>query len=522
MRLKFLPGLTILAVLLSRTETRAQIAPVRSFRTEMGQLVNGSATPVSNTVTDVAVSGSAIWLGTGKGLSRSTDAGLTWRNYYGSNEFGDEDVSAIALHNNEVWVATAHDTTIQGVDYPKGSGLRYSTDRGETWSVIPQPKDPYNVDTLYYNARSRIRTLGITTDVNNITYDIAATDSAVWIASYAGMARKSTDHGQTWQVVILPPDNLNSISPTDSLVFDVSPVAGTLGLGGNLNHRVFSVYAESWSTVWIGTAGGINRTTDGGVSWEKFNHQNELSPISGNFVVALRMQNYRGHSIMWAGTRNAEDSSEHEGVSFSSDSGSTWKTSLTGEFCHNVGFKDSIVYVVTDDGIYRSSDLGKSWTLSGTIYDANSNQRITSTQFYGVDRQGENIWFGGADGTVYTQDNTANPFGSSWTILRASQPLASTKSTYAYPNPFSPQNEAVRVHYPLPNGGAKVTVRVFDFGMALVRTVVSNLFRSGANEFDEIWDGRDDRGRQVSNGVYFYQVVVGNNDPLWGKILVLQ
>ena len=88
----------------------------------------------------------------------------------------------------------------------------------------------------------------MTTNVNNITYDIAATDSAVWIVSYAGMARKSTDKGKTWQVVIIPPDNLDSISPTDSLSFDVSPVAGSFGLTGNLNHRAFSVYAENWST----------------------------------------------------------------------------------------------------------------------------------------------------------------------------------------------------------------------------------------------------------------------------------
>ena len=40
--------------------------------------------------------------------------------------------------------------------------------------------------------------------------------------------------------------------------------------------------------VWIGTAGGINKTTDGGQSWVKFNHTNEASPISGNFVVALQ------------------------------------------------------------------------------------------------------------------------------------------------------------------------------------------------------------------------------------------
>ena len=508
-------------IIASLCAVNAQTSVPTSFRLQKVQSISSSVAPLSNSVTDVVVSGSTIWLGTGKGLSRSTDAGVTWRNYYGDPSFGEEDVSAIALLGNEVWVATAHTTTVDGVDYPEGSGLRYSSDRGESWSVIPQPKDSYNVDTLFYNSKSFIRALGITTGIDNITYDIAATDSAVWIASYAGMARKSTDKGKSWQVVIIPPDNRNSISPADSLKFDVSPVSGNLGLVGNLNHRAFSVYAENWSNVWIGTAGGINKTTDGGKSWVKFNHQNQTAPITGNFVVALRMQSFGGRSIMWAGTR-ATDTSETQGVSFSADSGASWKTSLIGEFCHNIGFKNSIAYVVTDDGIYRSPDDGKTWSLSGTIYDVHSKQRITSTQFYGVDNQDENVWFGGQDGTVYTQDNSTSPFGSSWTILHAAQPLPSVRSTYAYPNPFSPNFEFVRLHYAVVNGSSRVTIRIFDFGMNLVRTVISDVFRTGSTEFDEIWDGRDDKGRQVSNGPYFYEVVVGNNDPLWGKILVLQ
>ena len=349
----FLP-LILLSSLFSAVIAEGQLLREGSFKLDRTTSIPSSTTPVSNGITDILVSGTTIWLGTGKGLSRSTDGGLTWTNYYGQAAFGEEDVSAIAIHNSEVWVATAHDTTAaDGSDHPVGSGLRYSSDWGETWTVIPQPRDFQNIDTLHYG-KNTLLALGVTTDVENITFDIAATDSAVWIASKAGMTRKSNDKGKTWQVVIIPPDNLDSISPTDSLSFDVSPVSGNLGLKGSYNHEAFSVYAENWSHVWIGTAGGINKTTDGGQSWVKYNHINEVSPISGDFVVALNKQSFASHAIMWAATVNANDSTEKRGVSFSADSGQTWKTTLIGQFCHNLGFKDSIVYAVTNDGIFRS------------------------------------------------------------------------------------------------------------------------------------------------------------------------
>ena len=522
MRLTFLGICVVCAGIWMSFVSQAQLLNSNSFKLEQTTSSSTSVVPLSNSVTDIVIAGSTIWLGTGKGLSRSTDAGATWRNYWGSPEFGEEDVSAITIHVDEVWVATAHSTTVDGNTLPEGSGIRYSPDQGETWKVIPQPRDTKSIDTLFYNAKSTIRALGVTTNINNITYDIAATDSAVWISSYAGMARKSTDKGQTWQVVIIPPDQLDGINPNDSLVFDVAPVSGNLGLIGSLNHRAFSVYAESWSNVWIGTAGGINKTTDGGRSWVKYNHSNQNSPISGNFVVALRKQSFAGRSVMWAGTVNAEGPDEKRGVSISADAGATWKTSLIGEFCHNLGFKDSIAYAVTDDGIFRSSDLGTTWSESGTIYDTKSKQRITSSQFYAVDTRGDDIWFGGSDGTAHTADNAASPFGFSWSVSHAAQPLPSQSSTYAYPNPFSPDDEVVRVHYAVGNRLAKVTIRIFDFGMNLVRTLISNANRSGTSEFDEIWDGRDDNRRQVANGPYFYEVVVGNDDPIWGKILVIQ
>jgi hypothetical protein len=132
------------------------------------------------------------------------------------------------------------------------------------------------------------------------------------------------------------------------------------------------------------------------------------------------------------------------------------------------------------------------------------------------------VYCGTGDGLVTTIDNAAHPFGESWEVQRAYRPVGVTATTYAYPNPFSPDQEIVRLHYSTGGAAASVTIELFDFGMNRVRTVVKDAQRSGTQECDEIWDGRDDAKNQVTNGVYFYRVVLNGGDPIWGKVMVLE
>jgi hypothetical protein len=478
--------------------------------------------PPSNSASDILVERDTIWFGTDKGLSQSIDGGMSFKNFANNPPFDSKGTSAIAMNDRIIWVAIATSFTQDNQSIPQGSGLDFSTDRGATWNYIPQPVDAGLIDTIQYGI-NRIKTLDVTTTANNITYDLAVTSSTVWAANFAGMLRKSIDDGATWQRVVLPPDvGADSISPNDTLDFDLSPASGKAGLRENLNHRVFSVFASNDSTIWVGTAGGINKSKDGGISWRKFSHQNQAAPISGNFVVAINEQRVGSSRILWAATVNAEASDEQRGVSYSSDGGLTWNTTLLGEFAHNIAIKDSIVYVATDAGLFRSSDYGNSWIKNGTVSDPTNTQRFSSTALYAVGTQGDNVWIAGPDGIAFTFDSPASPFGAVWRVFRTYSPVGTSPKTYSYPLPFSPGQGVVRIHYGLQGHDAPVTIRIFDFAMHPVKTLLQSATRSATIEQNETWDGLDNRNRRVANGVYFYSVQVGGLDPAWGKILVIQ
>jgi flagellar hook assembly protein FlgD len=53
-------------------------------------------------------------------------------------------------------------------------------------------------------------------------------------------------------------------------------------------------------------------------------------------------------------------------------------------------------------------------------------------------------------------------------------------------------------------GGVHTTLRIYDSNGRLVRTVVDAMLAPKEHSVD--WDGRDDHGRRVSGGVYFYRL----------------
>ncbi|MGE5806405.1 MAG: hypothetical protein ACM34M_11475 [Ignavibacteria bacterium] len=486
--------------------------------------------PASNSISDIVTESDNVWLGTSNGISLSTDRGASWTNFYQTEAFGTESISALAydIYTNTIWTATAHSVDRDNQSLPEGSGLRFSSDGGVTWNTINQPVDLPGDSTIVYGINNgvdlpRVRAIPVTVTIQNLIYDIAFTPNTIWIASFAAGLRKSTNSGQTWERVLLPSDSVNQITPNDTIKFPLLPATGSFGTG-SLNHRVFSVISTNDSTLYVGTANGINKSTDGGVSWRKFNHLNQENPVSGNFVVALGYNST--DNVLWGASWKAEHESEYYGVSASTDGGENWKVYLKDERAHNFGFKGTSTIAATDNGAFRTLNKGTSWILPSSIVDEETNLSIRTNIFYSAASEGNDIWLGSSDGLAKLTE-TGGPWTGTWKVYFASQPGISAEEHFVYPNPFSPRIDAGGLKFKYSTNGKleNVTIRIFNFGMHYIRTIIQNAQRNldgVTNPDPQVWDGKDDAGNTVPNGVYFYRIELGDGDPLYGKILVLQ
>jgi len=480
------------------------------------------AKPPSNSASHGTSRADSVWFGTSGGLTRTVNTGSSWKHFRADDAFQPHGIFSVHLGTSAVWTSTGYRKETTAGSQQAGSGYTYSRDGGETWTYIEQPMDDFDVDTLDYGD-NRIPTLGITTDAANITFSISSFRDKVWTASFAGGLRTSNDFGETWEKVILPPDDLNFIHPDSTLDFALSPSAGQLIPEGHLNHRVFSVHVAADSSIWAGSANGINMSRDGGMSWRKFNHQNQINGILGNWVIKIADQILPDGTIrIWTTNWRAEDPDEMYGVSYTDDHGQSWTNVLHGIQAYDFAFRGGTVYVATEDGVKRSDDGGRTWEGSGSIVDTETRQRFITREVLSVATSSDHLWVGTSEGIARTEDYAGSRFGYEWKIFRTFEEVVGTGGTYAYPNPFSPSFTETRIHYDTNGVDADITIEIFDFGMNSVRTLIRNAHRSGNQEHDEIWNGKDNTNRIVPNGVYFYRILINGNEERWGKIMVLR
>ncbi|MEJ2628990.1 MAG: hypothetical protein P8078_10580, partial [bacterium] len=101
--------------------------------------------------------------------------GEHWKIFTQEDGLGKGGISALAYRKGKLWAATSYSVyDYKGEIKPAGSGIGYTEDGGDSWQWFAQPVDPE--DITEYSPTTSVR--------QNIIYDIALTDSTVWIASF--------------------------------------------------------------------------------------------------------------------------------------------------------------------------------------------------------------------------------------------------------------------------------------------------------------------------------------------------
>jgi len=89
-------------------------------------------------------------------------------------------------------------------------------------------------------------------------------------------------------------------------------------------------------------------------------------------------------------------------------------------------------------------------------------------------------------------------------------------STRNFPNPFNPETT---IQFSIGNV-ENVIINVYNVRGQRVRTLLDGSTEFEAGYHYVVWNGRDDSGRQVGSGVYFYRLVAGENTAVRRMLLL--
>lgn len=120
-----------------------------------------------------------------------------------------------------------------------------------------------------------------------------------------------------------------------------------------------------------------------------------------------------------------------------------------------------------------------------------------------------------SSGVVVLGSLCSAPFSAGALVEMVAGPALGMTLRGAYPNPT---RGAAAIHFNLDQGGADVSVRIFDVAGRLVRALPARYFGPGEQHLH--WDGADDRGQGVSTGMYFARVDADGKFVETAKILV--
>jgi hypothetical protein len=512
---------------------------------------------------DLVFTHQALWAAAGdSGLFRSTSnpLGDTW-----TRVFVDTLVQSPGAAANRVY-SLAYDS-LNGTLYVGTRNGVYRLTLGAADNVVAREPALYAYTAGDTTRAAVVRSLGVFYGQGNRLLLWAATHPEPGDPLQRSASLFSNDSGVTWQTVhrdllpwgfaylrdtvyaatqggllVVPLESGQYVSDTVVRVFET--VQGRTDSTELV--PAFRAVATIRDTLFLGGDAGWARRRPGNLDWEvthfiprdsvdllqatKFVSGDAIdSGISGNFVIALNIQQYGGTRTVWASTRPVS-SPQFLAVSKSTDDGRTWTWSLTEKITWNIASYRQHVWAATSEGLFHTTDGGAQWTAVPVTDAQSGSSFLGGVEVLSVRQLDDSIVLvGSEDGLARSTD-----LGASWSITRSFVGLGTAAAggedvdVYASPVPFSPSTSTrLRVHYK-PEQDGPVTIEVFDFAMQKVATLLDGEYRAGrpgadpfgTNHYYEEWDATNDNGQPVATGVYFFRVE-SSDGTRWGKLVIL-
>ena len=471
-----------------------------------------------NGISNMAAIGDSLWIG--PGLTYRIGFENQWTIPTGADSVteGRGRLFSIALAPDTIYAGLGFSKeTPQGGSVQTALGYYRSVNGGSAWDFIPFPTEPEDEDSLIYGG-TLIGKVPVVVPEQSPPFDVAFRGDALFSANWASGILRSLDFGETWERLLLPPSTVDQLVPEDVPDFIFDPRQDNNFLG-------FGLEITSNGEVWLGTAGGLNISDNAltapvdSVRWRRISYRPVFENLLSNWIIEIEENPATG--TVWLTNWVANANQGVFGVTSTSDGGNTFRQHLEGIRVFDIAFSNGSVFAASNQGLFTSDDGGDTWQLFSDIRSPNTFIK-RSAEILSLATTNERLFVGTSDGLASTPDG-----GQTWAIERVNFPLdgenqfqddAPEVDAYAYPNPFSRiQHELVRIKYEVEEEGS-VSIRLFDFGMNLIRELDSGRFSPGT--YEAVWDGTDGQGRRVANGVIFYHIeTAGGNKN--GKILIL-